>query len=81
MIARYPGRCALTGSPIKPGDLIAWSHQHWGVVLVTPSPRQHDVADGVDRYMPRHGLGRSRAQVHRSATNARYGAGLDHESE
>ena len=81
MIARYAGRCALTGAPIKPGDQIAWGAQAWGAVLIQPSPRQHDVADHVDEHMPRHGLGRTRAQVHRSATNARYGAGLDHEAE
>ena len=81
MIARYPGRCAATGQPIKPGDQIAWGAQNWGAVLIQPSPRHHDVADDVDSYMPRHGLGRTRAQVHRSATNARYGQGLDHESE
>lgn len=23
--ARYPGRCARTGAPINPGDLISWS--------------------------------------------------------
>ena len=81
MIARYPGRCALTGAPIKPGDAIAWSAQAWGAVLVEPSPRHHDVADVVDAHLPRHGLGRTRAQVHRGATNARYGQGLDHEVE
>ena len=25
MTARYPGRCARTGAPINPGDLIRWS--------------------------------------------------------
>lgn len=25
MHARYPGRCARTGAPINPGDLISWS--------------------------------------------------------
>lgn len=79
MIARYPGRCTRTGQPIKPGDVIAWDPATRTATLAAPA--QPDPADTLDQYMPRHGLGRTRAQVWRSLQNARYGAGLDHETE
>lgn len=28
MIAKYPGRCARTGAPIRPGDAILWARGH-----------------------------------------------------
>jgi hypothetical protein len=27
LVAQYPGRCALTGKPIAPGDLIVWDQR------------------------------------------------------
>jgi hypothetical protein len=81
MTARYPGTCATSGQPIRPGDLITLDPVTRRASLAAPAAHRVDPADTLDAYMPRHGLGRTRAQVWRQSQNARYGAGLDHESE
>ena len=75
--ARYPGRCARTGQPIKPGDRVEFDPATKATTLV----QTVDPADKLDAYMPIHGRGRSRAAMWRQYTNAAYGRGLDHEVE
>lgn len=40
--ARYPGRCARTGAPINPGDLISWSKGR-AELLSHAEPVDHDL--------------------------------------
>ena len=42
LIANYPGRCALTGLPIKPGDLIVHDQKTRRTILREHMPRDED---------------------------------------
>jgi hypothetical protein len=43
--ARFPGRCARTGAPINPGDLISWSK---GRAELVPVDHDLELARSID---------------------------------
>lgn len=50
MIAKFPGRCARTGAPINPGDLIVWAGRGKSYLSdpVPPSNPDLELARSID---------------------------------
>jgi hypothetical protein len=51
MIARFPGRCAVSGAPIRPGDTITFDKRRKTVLVASAAPREPvGVSDTVTFY-------------------------------
>lgn len=76
MQARYPGKCARTGAPIRPGDSIDWDRRTKRAVLIAAaSPGESDCEPAADDDNPAritHDSGRYVSHVFRTSGGTFY---------